>query len=175
MSKNTQATKNSESEVVIIIQMKNLILIENQLQATKKTIKSIRYGNNTYAHNEWQWRIFSHSLPNIPTNNSIKSNNLILSPVNSKYENRRKYIKQYKTQSNNSSATFLTDTNKNRKKLPNYIKDKNYGVSTKLQNDNFISQQKLNNLKNNYNEIKILLYVIYPKNWNKINKCNSIT
>ena len=61
-------------------------------------------------------------------------------------------------QSNNSSATFLNDTNKNRKKLPNYIKDKNYGVSTKLQNDNFISQQKLNNLKNNYNEIKILLY-----------------
>ena len=52
MSKNTQATKNSESEVVIIIQMKNLILIENQLQATKKTIKSIRYGNNTYAHNK---------------------------------------------------------------------------------------------------------------------------
>ena len=61
-------------------------------------------------------------------------------------------------QSNNSSATFLNDTNKNRKKLPNYIKDKNYGVSTKLQNDNFISPQKLNNLKNNYNEIKILLY-----------------
>ena len=60
-------------------------------------------------------------------------------------------------QSNNSSATFLNDTNKNRKKLPNYIKDKNYGVSTKLQNDNFISQQKLNNLKNNYNEIKTLL------------------
>ena len=26
------------------------------------------------------------------------------------------------------------------------------------QNDNFISKQKLNNLKNNYNEIKMLLY-----------------
>ena len=38
MSKNTQATKNSESEVVIIIQMKNLILVEN-LQETKETIK----------------------------------------------------------------------------------------------------------------------------------------
>ena len=35
-------------------------------------------------------------------------------------------------ESNNSSATFLTDTNKNRKKLLNYIKDKNYGVSTKI-------------------------------------------
>ena len=61
-------------------------------------------------------------------------------------------------QSNNSSATFPYDTNKNRKELSNYIKDINYSVSTKLQNDNFISQQKLNNLKNNYNEIKILLY-----------------
>ena len=77
-------------------------------------------------------------------------------------------------QSNNSSATFLNDTNKNRKKLLNYIKDKNYGVSTKLQNDNFISQQKLNNLKNNYNEIKYY-YIIISKNLNKINKCNSIT
>ena len=77
-------------------------------------------------------------------------------------------------QSNNSSATFLNNTNKNRKKLPNYIKDKNYGVSTKLQNDNFISQQKLNNLKNNYNEIKYY-YIIISKNLNKINKCNSIT
>ena len=77
-------------------------------------------------------------------------------------------------QSNNSSATFLNNTNKNRKKLPNYINDKNYGVSTKLQNDNFISQQKLNNLKNNYNEIKYY-YIISSKNWNKINKCNSIT
>jgi hypothetical protein len=42
MSKNTQATKNNASEVIIIIQMKNLILVEN-LQATKKTIKSVRY------------------------------------------------------------------------------------------------------------------------------------
>jgi len=38
MSKNTQATKNSESVVVIIIQMKNFILVEN-LQETKETIK----------------------------------------------------------------------------------------------------------------------------------------
>ena len=57
-----------------------------------------------------------------------------------------------KTQSSNLSAIFRYEINKNRKELSNYIK-----VSNKLHNDNFISQQKLNNLKNNYNEIKTLL------------------
>ena len=115
------------------------------------------FGIGTWDSNHRRKLNKSSSLPYFPTNSSIKKNNLILPPVNSKYENGGKYIKQYPTQSSSSSSTFRYDTNKNRKELSNYIKDINYSVANKLQNDNFIAQQKLNNLKNNYNEIKTLL------------------
>ena len=92
------------------------------------------------------------------SNKSFRKNKLILPPVGSKYENGGKIFNQYPTQSSSSlSSSFHYDTKKNRNELSNYIKDINYNVANKLQNDNFIAQQKLNNLKNNYNEIKTLL------------------
>ena len=115
------------------------------------------FGIGTWDSNHRRKLNKSSSLPYFPTNVSNKSNNLILPPVNPKYENGGKYIKQYPTQSSSSSLSLRYDTNKNRKELSNYIKDINYSVANKLQNDNFIAQQKLNNLKNNYNEIKTLL------------------
>ena len=115
------------------------------------------FGIGTWDSNHRRKLNKSSSLPYFPTNVSNKSNNLILPPVNPKYENGGKYIKQYPTQSSSSSISLRYDTNKNRKELSNYIKDINYSVANKLQNDNFIAQQKLNNLKNNYNEIKTLL------------------
>ena len=99
----------------------------------------------------------SSSQPYFLTNNSTQKNNLVLPPINSKHENGTRKIRQFTTKSSNSSSSYQYDLNKNRKELSNYIKDINFSVANKLQNDNFIAQQKLNNLKNNYNEIKTLL------------------
>ena len=99
----------------------------------------------------------SNSQPYFFSHNSSNSKNLILPPVSSKYDNGARKFKQYETQTSSITSSYNYDTNKNRKELSNYIKDINKSVANKLQNDNFIAQQKLNNLKNNYNEIKTLL------------------
>lgn len=99
----------------------------------------------------------SNSQPYFYSQNSSNSKNLILPPVSSKYDNGARKFKQYETQTSSFTSSYNYDTNKNRKELSNYIKDINKSVANKLQNDNFIAQQKLNNLKNNYNEIKTLL------------------
>ena len=100
----------------------------------------------------------SNSQPYFLHNHSYRKNKLILPSVGPKYENEGKIFNQYQTQSSSSSSSsFLYGTNKNRKELSNYIKDINYKVANKLQNNNFIAQQKLNNLKNNYKEIQTLL------------------
>jgi len=44
-----------------------------------------------------------------------------------------------------------------RKELTNFVKDINKSIAVRLQNDNFKAHQKLNNIKNNYNETKTLL------------------
>ena len=72
------------------------------------------------------------------------------------YHKNIKTSKSYKTISS-SESSYQYDVNKNRKELSNYVKDINNSIAVKLQNDNFIAQQKLNNIKNNYNEIKTLL------------------
>ena len=69
---------------------------------------------------------------------------------------RPKKAKRYRTKSSDESS-YNYDENKNRKELSNFVKDINKSIAVRLQNDNFIAQQKLNNIKNNYNEIKTLL------------------
>ena len=115
------------------------------------------FGIGTWDSNQHRKLKHSSSQPYFLTNNSSKKNNLILPPVNNNYNERERKNKLYTTHSSSSSSSFQYDINKNRKELSNYIKDINYSVANKLQNDNFIAQQKLNNLKNNYNEIKNLL------------------
>ena len=115
------------------------------------------FGIGTWDSNQHRKLKHSSSQPYFLTNNSSKKNNLILPPVNTNYNKRERKNKLYTTHSSSSSSSFQYDINKNRKELSNYIKDINYSVANKLQNDNFIAQQKLNNLKNNYNEIKNLL------------------
>ena len=114
------------------------------------------FGMGTWDSNMKRKLNHSISQPYL-SQNSTHSKNLILPPVGSKYDNGAKKYKNYQTQSSSSTSSYRYDTFKNRKELSNYIKDINYNVANKLQNDNFIAQQKLNNLKNNYNEIKTLL------------------
>ena len=99
----------------------------------------------------------SNSQPYFLSQNSSDSKNLILPSISSKYDNGAKKSKKYETQTSSFTSSYNYNTKKNRKELSNYIKDINNSVASKLQNDNFIAQQKLNNLKNNYNEIKTLL------------------
>ena len=100
----------------------------------------------------------SNSQPYFLSQNSSDSKNLILPAISSKYDNGARKPKKYETQTSSfSSSSYNYNTNKNRKELSNYIKDINKSVASKLQSDNFMAQQKLNNLKNNYNEIKTLL------------------
>ena len=99
----------------------------------------------------------SNSQPYFLSQDSSDSKNLILPPISSKYDNGARKPKKYETQTSSFSSSYNYDTKKNRKELSNYIKDINKSVASKLQNDNFMAQQKLNNLKNNYNEIKTLL------------------
>ena len=99
----------------------------------------------------------SNSQPYLLSQDSSDSKNLLLPPISSKYDNGARKPKKYETQTSSFSSSYNYDTKKNRKELSNYIKDINKSVASKLQNDNFMAQQKLNNLKNNYNEIKTLL------------------
>ena len=99
----------------------------------------------------------SNSQPYFLSQDSSDSKNLILPPIASKYENGAKKSKKYETQTSSFTSSYKYDTKKNRKELSNYIKDINRSVASKLQNDNFIAQKRLNDLKNNYNEIKTLL------------------
>lgn len=115
------------------------------------------FGIGTWDSNKPRKLYHSSSQPFYQTKSSIRSNNLVLPPVGSKYDNGGKKYNQYTTQSSSSISSFRYDTKQNRNELSNYIKDINYNVATRLQNDNFLAQQKLNNLKNNYNEIKTLL------------------
>ena len=69
---------------------------------------------------------------------------------------RPKKVKRIRTKSSEESS-YNYDENKTRKELSNFVKDINKGIAIRLQNDNFIAQQKLNNIKNNYNEIRTLL------------------
>ena len=115
------------------------------------------FGIGTWDSNFRRRLNHSSSQPNFLSQKSSNSKNLILPPVSNKYDNGARKSKQYPTQSSSSISTYNYDPTRNRKELSNYIKDINYNVANKLQNDNFIAQQKLNNLKNNYNEIKTLL------------------
>jgi len=72
--------------------------------------------------------------------------------------NYKDKLRRYKTiNSSESGSSYRYDTNANRKELSNFVKDINNSIAVRLQNDNLIAQQKLNNIKNNYNEIKTLL------------------
>ena len=88
------------------------------------------------------------------TQNSRDSKDLKLPLIHSRPESRHRY----KTNSSSHpSYDYDYDVNKNRNELSNYVKDINNSIALKLQNDNFVAQQKLNNIKHNYNEIKTML------------------
>ena len=89
------------------------------------------------------------------SNNSKKINlpNILSRPGSQYYKKKSK--KRHITKSS-SESSFQYDRNKNRNELSDYVNDINNNINEKLKNDNIITQQKLNNIKNNYNEIKTL-------------------
>ena len=94
------------------------------------------------------------------TQNSSSNQKIKLPVILSRPESHhrhRKNSRRYRTNSSGSESSYQYDANKNRKELSNFVKDINNSIAVRLQNDNFIAQQKLNNIKNNYNEIKTLL------------------
>jgi hypothetical protein len=118
-----------------------------------------------YGFGTWDSRKIKHSSSqpfltnNIKTISSKKSNDKVKLPIimtkTSHRHRSKKDSNKYATNSSMSSASQY-DVTKNRE-LSNYVKDINNSIAARLQNDNFIAQQKLNNIKNNYNEIKSLL------------------
>ena len=110
--------------------------------------------------------INNKTLPRILTENirkntqsSNNSQNIKLPLIHSRPESlhrHRKSGKRYRTRSSSHSSNDY-DVDKNRNELSNYVKDINNSIALRLQNDNFVAQQKLNNIKHNYNEIKTLL------------------
>ena len=107
--------------------------------------------------------ILSEQIPNEKNNfnyTQISNNNknqiklpIIDSRPTSKYKSKKR---RNRTNSYDESS-YNYDANKNKKELSNFINDINNGIAIRLQNDNFMTQQKLKNIKNDYNEIKILL------------------
>ena len=100
--------------------------------------------------------IFSEQLSNKRINNytnlSNNSNKKIKLPIIESIPRRKRYITKSSEQS-----SYSYHSNNNRNELSNFMQDINNNISSRLQNDNFMAQQKLNNIKNNYNEIKTLL------------------
>ena len=108
-------------------------------------------------HSSSQPFLYHHSrtLSKKNTRNSNDSQNLKLPLIHSRptsHRRKRKY-----TNSSSESSSYQYDANNNKKELSNFVKDINNSIAVRLQNDNFIAQQKLNNIKNNYNEIKTML------------------
>ena len=102
-----------------------------------------------------------HTSINDPKKRDSNIDNLKLPLINSRpsthyRHHTKKSRKKYNTNSSIESSSQY-DVNKNRKELSNFVKDINNSIAVRLQNDNFLAQQKLNNIKNNYNEIKNLL------------------
>ena len=121
---------------------------------------------NPYGIGTWDSRKIKHSSSqpfltnNIKTISSKKSNDKIKLPIimtKTSHKNHSKKDKNKYTTNSSMSSSSQYDVTKNRKELSNYVKDINNSIAARLQNDNFIAQQKLNNIKNNYNEIKSLL------------------
>ena len=86
------------------------------------------------------------------TNLSNNSNQKLRLPIIEAMPRRKRYITKSSEQS-----SYSYHSKNNRNELSNFMIDINKNISSRLQNDNFIAQQKLNNIKNNYNEIKTLL------------------
>ena len=81
-----------------------------------------------------------------------------LPKLTSKYDSLfSKNKKRTRKMSSESSSISGYDTKKHRKELSSYISDINNSIAMRLQNDNLIAQKKLNNMKNNYKEIRTLL------------------
>ena len=101
-------------------------------------------------------QIFSDHLSykriNNNTNLSNNSNQKLRLPIIESMPRRKRYITKSSEQS-----SYSYHSKNNRNELSNFMQDINKNISSRLQNDNFIAQQKLNNIKNNYNEIKTLL------------------
>ena len=89
---------------------------------------------------------------------SNKSNQILKLPIidSRPISQFKSHKRRYRTNSSDDSS-YKYDYNKNKNELSNFIRDINNSIAVRLQNDNFIAQQKLNNIKNNYNEIKTLL------------------
>ena len=68
---------------------------------------------------------------------------------------REKKKKKYKIRKVIPQTPY--DIEKSRRELSTFVKDINNSIAVRLQNENFIAQQKLNKIKNNYNEIKSLI------------------
>jgi len=100
--------------------------------------------------------IFSDQLSykriNNNTNLSNNNNQRLKLPIIESMPRRKRYITKSSEQS-----SYSYQSKNNRNGLSNFMQDINKNISSRLQNDNFMAQQKLNNIKNNYNEIKTLL------------------
>ena len=100
--------------------------------------------------------IFSEQLSNKRINNNTNlsnySNQRLKLPIIESMPRRKRYITKSSEQS-----SYSYHSKNNRNEFSNFMQDINKNISSRLQNDNFMAQQKLNNIKNNYNEIKTLL------------------
>ena len=117
--------------------------------------------SNAFGIGTWdskpQHLVRSGSMPTykVSQNNPQNGNSNLKLPIINSRPNSNYEIKNNSKNTDSDTENYSDLNLRNSKDLASFMKEVNNSVAVRLQNDNLKAQQKLNHIKNNYNEIKL--------------------